>query len=228
MTYFLVTMYIAHFLGDYTFYNYLFNKKNLNTVQLYSFHNVMYAIPHFIAWALLGFGTQNLLIVIMICLSHILVDLIKVSIQLKVKHTIWNIRMIYLLDQMIHYAFTFYLCTLAMINASAIIYSVPLRMLTIILLVTILSQPTFVSYHLLLSNKKNHIKKLSFDSIFVKMYQVVLGIALPFHFYPFIFILIIFAKIQTISKTVNDNRFIVFVIFTSLLNYYGLLYLTSL
>lgn len=196
--------YIAHFIGDFFLQtNYIASRKTFS-YNYTLIHSSLYLIPFALIWLLFQCNINVLWCVIVLGLSHAVVDVIKCfcsihqsSVNHKFLKKCVEGKYLFLIDQMIHYVIIF-ATVIGMQHLWGdveMIVPIPIIILAILLHIVVFTRPSYIAYKMIVTpnskicrlfsieQTKLSISILALSSVFV--YRVALGIALSAVLYLF-------------------------------------------
>lgn len=183
----LFIMYLSHFLGDYTLQTGVIAAKK-STSYYYTFlHCVIYTVVHFIGAMFIGCSTISFLLATLISLSHGIVDFIKAyitinkeSLKEKSYYKLLDSRIVYVVDQVAHYIFTFMFCSLLqpyIVYQFELVENLDPRIYWLALYLVVMGQPTYVTYRLLFNQDHPITNANSTKELPLKIWMVIIPLA---------------------------------------------------
>lgn len=193
----LFVMFIAHFLGDYILTTGDIANGKSSEYRYTFLHCVLYTLIHYAGCIFLGFTAASFILATVISLSHAIVDFCKSYVTINKEACVEKGftfigygRLLYMLDQQIHYFLTFFFCDMfaSHLYSDGLITKISPETCVIILFFAIMWQPTYVTYRVL--SKTGYLIGNTFEKkdSFIKI--VILFVALCYFISPWLVIVL--------------------------------------
>lgn len=201
-------MYAAHFIGDYYFQlGVIAAKKNIS-YKFTLLHCLIYTIPHYVALILVGLSMQTFLCVTLVCLTHAIIDFCKTYLNLNRPnihsciHILCNGKVIYILDQVAHYIFTFIITyfMIQIMEGQLSFIAMDVNQCWWLLYAIILCQPLYVTYRILVTKHKAISDVYSIKDFIFKMIMLILALCFAYNIWIYIICVSLYLVIIYISS----------------------------
>ncbi|WP_413539851.1 DUF3307 domain-containing protein [Aerococcus viridans] len=146
---------IAHFLGDYHFQSEKLSEAKGKSHAALARHLAIHGLLLFISW-LLTWQSNMILLFSAVWLGHIIIDLLKVTLQRKWIFQAEPIPYIYLIDQLLHISLIVVLSQVVFPASGDVSVSIPTLVLKWTLLTVLITKPANVTFKVLFSQYQNY------------------------------------------------------------------------